>query len=51
MFDMIICFDFVRVPYFELLPSISFAKGNILFSWLVWGMFVRWGVQEEETDE
>ena len=48
---MIICFDFVRVPYFELLPSISIAKGNILFSWLVWGVFVRWGGQEEEMDE
>lgn len=45
---MIISIDFTRLPYIELLPSISFAKGNILFSWLVWGMFVRWGVQADD---
>lgn len=39
---MMISIDFMRLPYFELLPSISFSKRNVLVSWFIWGLFVAW---------
>lgn len=32
----------VRIPYFELLPSISITQDDVLFSWLFWGVMIRW---------
>ena len=38
-----ISIEFIGLPYLEVIPSISIARGNIMFSWLVWGIFIKWG--------
>ena len=30
--------EFVRLPYFEVIPSISISKVDFLASWLIWGI-------------
>lgn len=39
---------FVKLPYFEVIPSLSISKVDILVSWLIWG--IRIYREDIETD-
>lgn len=40
--------EFVKLPYFEVIPSISISKVDFLASWLIWG--IRIYREDIETD-
>ena len=40
--------EFVKIPYFEVLPSISISKVDFLIAWLIWGLRIY---KEEVIEE
>lgn len=45
-----IYFQFIRLSYLELIPSVSISAQGVMFSWLVWGFVIQWGEVEEDDN-